>query len=128
MRFSPRSKVGILRSVITILILVGALMVTNVEEALAASSSTIASYQGTRIASHVLGTNKNFMSTGPSTTASVQQKDPRYIPYRSPGNQHSSSSRSLAHGGALASGSKLSHAEGTLASNFDGLSDAQNKA
>ena len=126
MRFFPRSKAGILRSVITILLLVGAFMVTNVGVSFAASSSTVASYQGTRIASHMLGTYKKFGSSKSSTTSTAQQKDPRYIRDRSPGKQNAAGAKTAQSAPHL-SGATVSHNEGALASNFDGLSDAQNK-
>src|SRR5216684_661292 len=133
MRFSTRSKVSILLSAITILTLVSAFMVTLASHGTATHAASTppatASYQGTAIKSTVLGSSKNFMSPQPSTAATAQQQtDPRYIPYRSPGKLNSSGSKVLAHGAPLASGSALSATEGTLASNFDGLSDTQNKA
>lgn len=128
MRFSPRSKVGILLSAIAMLTLVGAFMVTFATHGAAihaATSSSTASYQGTAIKGTLLATNQNFMSTKAAATA--QQQDPRYIPFRSPNAQTSGSTKTPAHG-PLASGSTLTRSEGSLKSNFDGLSDAQNKA
>src|SRR5712692_4223719 len=132
MRFSTASKVSIILSAVTILTLVSAFMVTIVSRGTASHAAstppTTASYQGTTIKSHVLATSKNFLSSGSSATATAQQKDPRYIPYRSPGKQNSSGPNALARGAPRASGSALSATEGALASNFDGLSDTQNKA
>ena len=132
MSFSTRSKVSIILSAVTILTLVSAFMVTIVSRGTASHAAstppTTASYQGTTIKSHVLATSKNFLSSGSSATATAQQKDPRYIPYRSPGKQNSSGPNALARGAPRASGSALSATEGALASNFDGLSDTQNKA
>lgn len=140
MRFSARSKAGILLSAIIILTLVSAFMVTLVSHAAtshaASNPSTSASYQSTPIKSHVLATNRNFMSSGSpaslrsSATAKASASDPRYIPFRSPA-RHNIGGASIHARSASApqlSASMLSHIEGTLASNFDGLSDFQNKA
>src|SRR5579859_5846490 len=128
MRFSPRSKVGILLSAITILTLVGAFMVTLVSHGAAthaATSSGIGSYKGTPIKGQVLATNTNFLSSGKTTAATAQQKDPRYFPYHSPARQNGGVVKTATHGVPQVSSSALS--EGALKSNFDGLNDAQNK-
>ena len=130
MHFSPRSKVGILLSAIIVLTSVSAFMVAFASHgSLVHAASTppaTASYQGTPITSNLLGSSKNFLSPGSSTTT-TQQKDPQYIPYRSPSKQNSSS-QPRGVGAPQVSGSTLSTTEGTLASNFDGLTDTQNKA
>ena len=130
MRFSARSKVGILLSAITILTVVSTFMVALASRGAASHAAstppTTASYQGTAMTPHLLATNPNFLTSGSHATAAAQQKDPLYIPYRSPSNLNSSGAKVLSHGAPLASGSTLS--EGALKSNFDGLSDFQNKA
>src|SRR5205085_1387229 len=131
MRFSSRSKLGILPSFVAIAVVVGGFMVTfaSAGTAYAASTSpTTASYQGTTIKSHLLATTTNFGSSGSSAIATAQQNDPRYIPYRSPGRQNSSGAKGPVNGAPQVSGSTLSSTEGTLSSNFDGLSDSLNKA
>jgi len=138
MSFSPRSKVSILLSAITILTLVSAFIVTLVSRGTASHAAstppTTARYHGTTTKSHVLATNKNLLSSVSSAalvspaTSKAHTKNPRYVPYRSPGKQNSIGPNALARGvGApLVSDSTLSSTEGTLASNFDGLSDTQN--
>jgi hypothetical protein len=133
MRFSPRSKVSILLSAITILTLVSALMVTLVSRGTAShgasASPTTASYQGVPIKAHVLATNRNFLSSRSSAIANAQAKDPRYIPFRSPGKQNGSSPNVQARiaGAPQVKSSSLFSTEGTLAANFDGVSDHLNK-
>ena len=130
MRFSPRSKVGILLSAVTILTLVGAFMVTLVAHGAAthaATSSGIVSYKGTPIKPTMLATTKSFGSSSSGATAirAAQQKDPTYIPYRSPAKANGGPAKVAAQGTPHVSASAV--AEGTLKSNFDGVSDALNK-
>ncbi len=133
MRFSFRPKLGILLSVIAILTVVGTLMATLAARGTASHAasppptSVTASYQGATIKSKVLGTTQNFFDLGTHTSATTQSNDFRVIPYRSPGKQNSNSSHAVSSGAPLVSGSAFSKTEGTLASNFDGLSDTQNK-
>jgi hypothetical protein len=128
MRFSVRSKGGILLSIITILTVVSAIMVTLVSHGTlshAASAATItATYQGKPLTGSQTAT-----STGIPTKV-IQPAHPRTAPLvigsQNPGGKAASKTTSL-HGLPVAKGTALNNAaEGSLLHNFNGLSNTAN--
>ncbi|HEU0003973.1 MAG TPA: hypothetical protein VFQ36_23915, partial [Ktedonobacteraceae bacterium] len=130
MRFSPRSKVGILLSAITILTLVGAFMVTLVAHGAtthAASSSTSASYNATSIKGKQVLTSSTL--AGGSTRTSRVPTGPLVLtnPHESElGGAKTNAGVRNASAPAVVSTSAV--AEGQIVRKFNGISDADQAA
>lgn len=129
MRFSARSKVGVLLSLVTILTLVSAFAVTIVSRGSATHASTGNTPQVSQLqtfTTHSMTVPSSIAGTRNSVSSSSTKNLPtRNMGVRTPG--HSSQTSSSVHAASVSS-SLTTQTQGKVLHNFNGLSDLDNAA
>ena len=128
MRFSRRSKVGILLSAITILTLLGAFMVTLVAHGATTHAATSASISATYQGKPLVGSQSATASGLP--TKVTQPAHPRTAPLdidsQNPGNKATRKPAAALSSLPKSKGTAMNVAEGSLIHNFNGVSNTAN--